>query len=391
MARLEDRWIRKKDRKRTADYGKGLRWRVVWDEGGAERKKSFPNKDLAVAFRDEKTAEEYQGTLGPNRDMTVGEMWPRYRGTKNNIGAGSQKAYDAAWALHIQARWADKRFRDVTAADVREWIPSLRTIHGKPLSAAYEGYLMGVMKALLEHAVEARVITTNPMAKVKRRKKKQAVRRYLTVAQADALMAAARAEDERLIAAGLCASVADTIMLMLRTGARRGEVAGVAAKHLYPRRYRLRVESDIDGDGEEDETKTGEHRDLPVRGEVLAMLKRRANGANRDDVLLPAPDGRPWTRHTWRHPWDRIRASTGIPDFDTHELRHTAVSWAIRAGANVKTVQRMVGHASAAMTLDVYGHLWDDQLDEVPVKVEEYVQSERARTPQELPDDEIAA
>ena len=48
-----------------------------------------------------------------------------------------------------------------------------------------------------------------------------------------------------------------------------------------------------------------------------------------------------------------------------HELRHTAASLAVSAGANVKAVQKMLGHASAAMTLDVYSGLFDDDLDGV--------------------------
>jgi hypothetical protein len=46
-------------------------------------------------------------------------------------------------------------------------------------------------------------------------------------------------------------------------------------------------------------------------------------------------------------------------------LRHTAASLAVSAGANVKAVQRMLGHASAAMTLDRYADLFDDDLDAV--------------------------
>ena len=46
-------------------------------------------------------------------------------------------------------------------------------------------------------------------------------------------------------------------------------------------------------------------------------------------------------------------------------LRHTTASLAISAGANVKVVQRMLGHATAAMTLDLYGHLLDDDLSGV--------------------------
>jgi integrase len=48
-----------------------------------------------------------------------------------------------------------------------------------------------------------------------------------------------------------------------------------------------------------------------------------------------------------------------------HGLRHTAASLAIAAGADVKVVQQMLGHKSATMTLDLYGHLFDDRLDEV--------------------------
>lgn len=47
------------------------------------------------------------------------------------------------------------------------------------------------------------------------------------------------------------------------------------------------------------------------------------------------------------------------------DLRHTAASLAISAGANVKAFQRMLGHASAAMTLDTYADLFDDDLDSV--------------------------
>jgi integrase len=46
-----------------------------------------------------------------------------------------------------------------------------------------------------------------------------------------------------------------------------------------------------------------------------------------------------------------------------HDLRDTAASLAISAGASIKAVQRMLGHASAAMTLDTYGSLFDEDLE----------------------------
>lgn len=45
-----------------------------------------------------------------------------------------------------------------------------------------------------------------------------------------------------------------------------------------------------------------------------------------------------------------------------HDLRHTAASVWLAAGADPKVVQRVLGHPSAAMTIDPYGHLVDDNL-----------------------------
>src|SRR5699024_5741294 len=57
--------------------------------------------------------------------------------------------------------------------------------------------------------------------------------------------------------------------------------------------------------------------------------------------------------------------SLGLDGMHPHALRHTAASLAIASGADVKVVQRMLGHKSATMTLDLYGHLFPDRLDEV--------------------------
>lgn len=63
-----------------------------------------------------------------------------------------------------------------------------------------------------------------------------------------------------------------------------------------------------------------------------------------------------------------IRCPT-LPRVTVYALRHTAASLAISAGANPKVVQRMLGHASAAMTLDVYADLFDSDLTSVAESV----------------------
>jgi integrase len=60
-----------------------------------------------------------------------------------------------------------------------------------------------------------------------------------------------------------------------------------------------------------------------------------------------------------------VSATGGIDGVRLHDLRHTCASLAISEGANVKVVQKLLGHKSAVLTLDKYGHLFPDNLDAV--------------------------
>jgi integrase len=64
-------------------------------------------------------------------------------------------------------------------------------------------------------------------------------------------------------------------------------------------------------------------------------------------------------------------ASIGLAGLVPHELRHTAASLAISAGATVKAVQSMLGHASAVITLDTYADRFPDDLDRVAEALDE--------------------
>ncbi|WCC80058.1 tyrosine-type recombinase/integrase [Cutibacterium equinum] len=104
-------------------------------------------------------------------------------------------------------------------------------------------------------------------------------------------------------------------------------------------------------------------RDVPVPASVLAMLDLSRDPA--EPLVRGARGGRlhedSWRGRQFRPACDRL----GWDGVRIHDLRHTAASLAIASGADVKTVQRMRGHASATMTLDLYGHLWDRGLDDV--------------------------
>jgi integrase len=69
------------------------------------------------------------------------------------------------------------------------------------------------------------------------------------------------------------------------------------------------------------------------------------------------------------------QADEFFPSITPHDLRHTAASLAVSAGANVKAVQRMLGHAKASMTLDVCADLFDEDLDTVADRLDDAIRA----------------
>jgi len=106
---------------------------------------------------------------------------------------------------------------------------------------------------------------------------------------------------------------------------------------------------------------------VPVPASILRELAERVDGRAGDDPLFPGSRGHGWLRNRVfrRGAFDAAATEVGLEGLTPHELRHTAASLAISVGANVKAVQRMLGHASATVTLDTYADLFDDDLDSV--------------------------
>jgi integrase len=99
-----------------------------------------------------------------------------------------------------------------------------------------------------------------------------------------------------------------------------------------------------------------------LQDDMAAQLAGRAP----DNLVFPSRSGTPLRVQSFRRGWfDPAAVAAGMEGLVPHELRHTAASLAIASGASIKGVQSMLGHASAAMTLDRYGHLLGDELDAV--------------------------
>ncbi|MGH3701321.1 MAG: tyrosine-type recombinase/integrase, partial [Pseudonocardiaceae bacterium] len=89
-------------------------------------------------------------------------------------------------------------------------------------------------------------------------------------------------------------------------------------------------------------------------------------------LLFTMPDGQPVTRHRWSAVWMPAAKAAGLaPRTGLHTLRHLYASLLIRHCESVKTVQKRLGHSSAAITLDTYAHLWPDADDRTREAIEQ--------------------
>lgn len=171
-----------------------------------------------------------------------------------------------------------------------------------------------------------------------------------------------------------------TLVLLLGfCGLRMGEARGLRVSDLDMKAGRLTVNRSVTRVEREyvvSAPKTWERRTVPIPGVVLEQLKRICVGLDDDSLVFPGTGrGRYLSEYkrgaaNW---WSRAITTAGIPSLTMHDLRHTAASIAISSGANVKAVQRMLGHKTAAMTLDTYADLFDSDLDTVAKRVNERI------------------
>lgn len=125
---------------------------------------------------------------------------------------------------------------------------------------------------------------------------------------------------------------------------------------------------EINGKHMEGLPKTRKRRTVPIPASLVEVLRPLVDGRGQDDRLFTTAKGNALRKNNWRTRefLPAVKAAgIELEGLTPHKLRHTAASLAIAAGADVKVVQLMLGHADAAMTLNVYGHLFPDRLDEV--------------------------
>jgi len=115
-------------------------------------------------------------------------------------------------------------------------------------------------------------------------------------------------------------------------------------------------------------------RSSTVPAFLADALAEQMQGKHPNDLLFAGDDGsylRPTgTRQTSKGWFVYALRRAGLPKMTIHDLRHSAASLTISAGANAKNVQAMLGHVSATMTLDTNADLFPDDLDAVTVALD---------------------
>lgn len=93
---------------------------------------------------------------------------------------------------------------------------------------------------------------------------------------------------------------------------------------------------------------------------------------NSEGLVFTNEFGTHLTKQTVYREYKRIVAAMSCPNARFHDLRHSYAVAAIRAGDDIKTVQGNLGHATAAFTLDVYGHVTDQMKRESADRMERF-------------------
>lgn len=313
---------------------------------------------------------------------------------QGHLKPNSWRAISSRWQVHVEPRWRNTPVSRVAYSDVQAWISELSRTRGAKLVRSAHSVLFGI----LEDAVRDRRIPSNPASGVKLPRIEKKPHVYLTAQQLHAL-------------AHESGRYASLVLLLGTAGLRWGEAAALTVGDIDFLRRTVTVHQNATG-GTKGTPKSGQHRTLMIAPYVVEELAITARGKDREELLWPSAVGgylkAPATHDSWlsgavrrcQKVAEKARAEEKakkpeeqpttpvFPRVTAHDLRHTAASLAISAGANVKAVQRMLGHASAAMTLDTYAALFDDDLAEVADRIEQNVGKMWARAPKTAPETE---
>lgn len=347
--------------KRYATAG-GERWEVRYRQpnGITSRKRGFTRKADAEDWAADARSKMNKGDfIAPSRGrVTVGDLAPDWLERKKATTEPSHsRMLDSAWRVHVSPAWAKVPVNKVTTTGVKNWSASM-TAAGCSATTVLRS--LGVLAGVLDDAMHDGRIAKNPARGLdpkKREKPTKPKRKHIYLDHNAVGRLADESGDHRTL-----------VLVLAYTGIRWGEAVALRVRHVDEVRRRLLVTDNavqLGVDHAVGDPKDDEPREVPVPRFVMTALKKQMEDRGPDDLVFG--DGanylpRPKSTGGW---FTGAAKRAKVQRITPHDLRHTAASLAISAGANVLAVSRMLGHENPQVTLKTYADLFDTDLDKV--------------------------
>lgn len=355
MAHIEDR----------REQGRGWRLRYRGPDH-RERSRSFRRKvdaeRFAVAIESSKLRGEW---IDPQLGKTTFVEWAdRWMAMTVGLKPKTRQGYKSLLRTHVLPVFSDVPLARIQPVDVREWVAILSATG---LSSSRVRQAHQLFSMILKSAVESGYLARTPSVgiRIPRAPKRDQV--ILEPSQIDLLASAA-------------GPYGVLIYVLAYAGLRWGEAAALRRGRCDLLRARIDVAeslADVSGQLHFGPTKTYARRwaRLPrAVSDMLAFHLERSVEDEASNLVFTAAEGGPLRYNNFRsRVWTRaVRKLDGeLPKgLSIHHLRHTCASLLIREGASVKAVQEQLGHSSPTVTLDVYAHLFNDDLDRLFERVD---------------------
>ncbi|VWX52978.1 tyrosine-type recombinase/integrase [Novosphingobium sp. 9U] len=378
-------------RKRTWTASDGTQkqaWLVDYrDQAGKRRAKQFARKKDADAFVTKASWEVSQGThTADSQSITVekaGQNWIE-RAEREALEPSTIKSYREHLRLHINPLLGAKRLNQLTKPMVEEYRDQLLDGGHSRIMAAK---VLRSLSSLLKEAQRVGYVGQNVAhgITVKRSGRDKAKVVPPTKEHMRALIEAAGAETARPIDKPL-------LLVLLFAGLRASEIRALTWSNVDLKRGTITVDRRADPANLIGPPKSASgFRTIPVPVSVVSELKRwkLRCPASRLDLVFPSAAGTPIFHNnlvlSFQEPLQlaagisRPKLVDGKPVKDEqgqtvreglyslHDFRHAAASLWIEQKVAPKRVQAWMGHASIALTFDVYGHLFAAQEEDAAV------------------------
>lgn len=337
------------------------RWQLRWRApDGSQHKQSFTRKADAerrlISLGHSVMTGSYVDPAAGR--MTMGQWAAPWMAGRSHLKPTTLASYESLLRTRILPTWETMPLSRITHAGIVAWVAGMRT---EGLSASRTRQAYHLLSSILDDAVRDNRLSRNPAAGVDLPRLPTTERRYLTHGQVAQLANAAG--PYRLL-----------VLVLAYCGLRWGEMAALKVSRVDLMRGRLAIieaVADVNGHMIFGSPKSHQHRSVPVPRFLRDDLAQHMAGKGQDELVFTAPRGAVLRVNNFRRRhFDRATTHIGMAGLVPHELRHTAASLAIASGASVKGVQAMLGHASATLTLDRYGHLFGDELDAVAERLD---------------------